>query len=138
MNTIKKFFTVVNFDREGFAAMLRETMDIRAVAVHDGVILDVTAYNEYKPAEMPVWAYNNKRHINSLVRTRIATDAEAELLKTAHQFALVGASGIEYKTSNNLNKLIAAGLELQAHYTNILPRKYYIVNKTTGKQIAAI
>lgn len=104
MNYIK-YFTNPMFNRESFAAMLRERMNTAAREVEDGVILDKDAFNAVSAAHMPHWAFINRKYINSDLHTRAATEREIFLLNHPAKYQLRYYNGGEWYAAIEGNSL---------------------------------
>lgn len=94
-----KYFTSTTFDRNDFAAMLKEKMNVQARAVDDGVIIDRGAFNCIHPAHMPHWAFINREDINSALHTRAATEREIFMLSHHSRFFLKYRVGRYWRTA---------------------------------------
>ncbi len=68
-DNVVKLFTGPTFNKIGFVDMLAKIMNVAAIVVDDGIILDRGKFNRYPPAHMPVWAWLNRSDINSPLHT---------------------------------------------------------------------
>lgn len=103
-----KYFVPATFDKEGFAKMLDEGMNVRNKIVDDGIILDVDAFNTISAASMPHWAWLNRQDINSPLHTRPAMPEEWPELNPKRRYTVAiiwednnaspmeDANGLEY------------------------------------------
>lgn len=73
MSNFIKYFTNPTFNKSEFVRLLRYSMNVRAAAVDDGIILDLDAFNAISKAAMPHWVFINERDINSNLHTRPAS-----------------------------------------------------------------
>ena len=73
MSNFIKYFTNPTFNKSEFVRLLRYSMNVRAAAVGDGIILDLDAFNAISKAAMPHWVFINERYINSNLHTRPAS-----------------------------------------------------------------
>lgn len=74
-----KYFTNPIFNKPEFVRLLRYSMNVRAMAVDDGIILDLDAFNAISKAAMPHWIFINERYINSKLHTRPASQEEYKM-----------------------------------------------------------
>lgn len=73
MSNFIKYYTNPTFNKPEFVRVLRYSMNVKAAAVDDGIILDLDAFNAISKAVMPHWAFINARYINSKLYTRPAS-----------------------------------------------------------------
>ena len=73
MSNFIKYFTNPTFNKSAFVRLLRFSLNVRAAAVDDGIILDLDAFNAISKAAMPHWVFINERDINSNLHTRPAS-----------------------------------------------------------------
>ena len=73
MSNFIKYYTNPTFNKPEFVRVLRYSMNVKAAAVDDGIILDLDAFNAISKAVMPHWAFINARYINSKLHTRPAS-----------------------------------------------------------------
>lgn len=84
-----KYFTPEYFDRKAFADMLVYKCNVKAIPVSGGVIFDREAFNAIPAANLPHWAYINKKYINNEFHARSATEEEAAMLIAPVTYAIV-------------------------------------------------
>lgn len=137
-----KYFTNPMFEREDFAAVLREKMNVRAKAVEGGVILDHEAFKAVRASHMPHWVFINRQYINDPLHTRPATPAEVESLRYSARYIMQ-----EYRSEEDTKTTIDAdsdfsylrrqALAYKKHYAETVcyVPKLYIVDTTTGEVV---
>lgn len=84
-----KLFTNPMFEKEKFAAMLRDTMNVATAVVDDGIVLDREKFNATPLYMMPHWAFMNKDDIRSELHTRPATPEEVALLTPRYNYTML-------------------------------------------------
>lgn len=84
-----KLFTNPMFRKEEFAEMLRDTMNVAAAVVDDGIILDREKFNATPLYMMPHWAFMNRDDIRSKYHTRPATPEEVAMLTPNYQYTML-------------------------------------------------
>lgn len=87
--TFVKYQTNNLFDNEGFVQMLEVRMNVRAMATEGGVVLDRDKFNAMPIACMPLWAYQNRRFINSDVHSIVLTPDKWPDVPDNFQYSLV-------------------------------------------------
>ena len=136
--TFVKYLTNNLFDNESFAQMLEVKMNVRAMAMADGVVLDRDKFNAMPITSMPLWAYQNRRFINSDVHSIVLTPDKWPTWNEQFQYSLilqdVNGSITALESAPGCEYLCNECVKVYNAWKNEEPETLvYVVDNTTGE-----